>query len=333
MRNFSFDPESTNDPTTGEKAFAGKDRYSMSGRVEKFIFLAISILISIIGMYIQNPECMNGSSPVGNWKFAQFVLSFQQWGFFKRGAIGTLMQTFHIEAGTSSVFVVSGFILFAFIYSCMTYVFSKKDLLSKNFHLLCLLILLSPAIFLQAGYDLGRYDYINYVIFFLSLYFARHDNIKICGLLSALAIVFIHESYMFFWLPIIICYFITPDRNLWPEVLLFIVIPSLIALMVIIRFGGLDDQAIGIIHNQYPFLGMGSTPSSPLYVWKSNLIQNLKFTLHHWWSAKQVIRFFIGTTYPIFLFLFLKKIYQANLLKVDLFLLSPFFCIPLFFVG
>jgi len=215
----------------------------------------------------------------------------------------------------------------------MSYVFSKKELLANNFSFLCLLILLSPAVFLQAGYDLGRFDYINYVIFFLSLRFARSGNMIICGLLSSLAILFIHETYIFLWLPVIICYFIAADKNEWLRILCFIVFPSFIALMVVIRYGGLNDHAIAIIYQQYPVLGMGNTPSSPLYVWKSTLIQNLKFTLSHWWSAKQVIRFFTGTIYPVFLFLYLRKIYTANLLKVHLFLLSPFFCIPLFFAG
>ena len=306
---------------------------SISLRMEKSVFLILSLAALVIGMYVDNLDLANGITPVGDWKFAQFVLSFQEWGFLKRGAVGSLMKGFHVPATNLSVFAVSCLILPGFIYCCMSYVFSKKEQLSKDFYFFCLLILLSPAVFLQAGYDLGRYDYINYVIFFLSLHFARRGNMIICGLLSSLAILFIHETYIFLWLPVIICYFIAHDKNLWFRVLCFIVIPSFIALMVVIGFGGLDDQAIVAIYNRYPVLGMGNTPSSPLYVWKSTLIQNLKFTLHHWWSAKQVIRFFIGTTYPIFVFVYLRKIYKANSLAIDLFLLSPFFCIPLFFVG
>jgi uncharacterized membrane protein len=63
-------------------------------------------------------------------------------------------------------------------------------------------MILSPAFFLNVGWNFGRFDFVNFAILYFALVNAKRRNYLAPSLLSSLAIC-IHEAFLFYGIPLI----------------------------------------------------------------------------------------------------------------------------------
>jgi hypothetical protein len=169
------------------------------------------------------------------------MFSYQDLGFVKRGLVGTLLNidndaTFPVAAvlfGTATALAFAALVATAALrVPCDT---------ARVF------ILLSPAVFLQAGYDLGRFDTVNHVVTLFILLSGRR-----WAVLFAPLTILVHEAALVSVLPLIVSVHVLRFGIRWELVLCCAV--SVMVLAATLFFGRYEDSVplIEIYPNQDP---------------------------------------------------------------------------------
>ena len=286
---------------------------------------------------------------VSNWLTPQYFLNYQEFGFIKRGFIGSVINIFTDNPTSLSIFIISCLV------SVLTTVIFWSFIVNSSYHALnyksrnifFMLVALSPAIFWQFGYDLGRYDQINFSILIISLLLIEKDKLFFSSVLCALALL-IHEVFLFMFMPVI--FFIVLDKYkddtitmLIKKLLFFLSLP--VVTMLFITLYGKFEPGIDILTdnlketNAASVIALMEGPFSPLEVWVRSASDNFTHTLKHF-SVDQVYRtkgfinsLFIGLFYLAFWVIFYYKLHKDNKIHFNLLSFAPFMSFPLYFIG
>lgn len=160
-----------------------------------FHFFALAVLLTALGnvLFVTLYGSFAAFPQIGPWHTSHFMFSYQDLGFVKRGLIGTLLDIDNDAKSPAAVVLFSSATALAFAALVAAAALRAPCDTARAF------ILLSPAVFLQAGYDLGRFDTVNYVVALLILLSGRRWAV----LLAPLTIL-VHEAAVVSLLPLIV---------------------------------------------------------------------------------------------------------------------------------
>jgi hypothetical protein len=126
---------------------------------EFFVLFVVAMALSSAGnmiLCLSLEECL--FPLVFEWKLHQFVFSYADLGFVKRALVGSLLGL-GPDAETSNIAIRSLAAAILVGLTAMLLILSFSCSRSVR-----VLLVVSPGIFLQAGFDLGRLDQLNYLI-------------------------------------------------------------------------------------------------------------------------------------------------------------------------
>ena len=154
--------------------------------------------------------------PVSRWIYTHWVFTYET-EFVKRGLIGEVLQLTGIPPSYLIVTIIS-FLIAGLVVLMLLYVFikpwSKENFSSDPAGLFFLMAATSSATIPHFLYNIGRFDHILYIFFFICIWFIFKQNRLAAALvftaLSAVAL-FIHEAYFFILLPLLIVFWFYKD--------------------------------------------------------------------------------------------------------------------------
>lgn len=159
------------------------------------VFFVYGIFGSIVGA---KPEF----NSIGEWQYAHYAIDYFNYGFVKRGFIGTLfdmaVEGFDIAIANLGYFTFlfcSYIMVLFFLYSFNRFFKTREEWL-----LFSALIIFSPAIFPHFVFDCGRFDIVLVVLFLISLGLTENGYFFISSILATVGIL-IHEIYIIIFLP------------------------------------------------------------------------------------------------------------------------------------
>lgn len=163
-----------------------------------FRLFAVAVVLTVVGNVLFVTLYLHGSladvPEVGRWNTSHFMFSYQDLGFVKRGLIGTLLDLDNDATSPAAVVLLASAAALAFAGLVAAAAVRVPARAARVF------ILLSPATFVQAGYDLGRFDTITYVLVLVILLHGSRWMV----LLAPLTIL-VHEVALFSVLPLVVC--------------------------------------------------------------------------------------------------------------------------------
>jgi len=246
-----------------------------------------------------------------------FAVNYFDYGFVKRGLIGTILSWI---PGEKYVLIALNFSIFIFL--VIIFVFSRliekvDDVNLADF--LKVTLAISPFTSFQFGYEIGRLDSYNILLMISVLYFVQNQKwflvliLSLCGLL-------LHESFATYALPLILSSIFTYRSEKFSfkkhTKFIYLVIYLLCSFFVaflITKYGNSD-------------LVVKRAPGDGQEAWARPLIQQgfLKLGL-----------FNLTVTFSLIavVYFFLFKFYQSNNSRPDLFFLAAFAPLSLFFLG
>ena len=170
----------------------------------------------------------------------QLNISYTDFGFFRRGLVGTLLSESRINSLFSNEYFSALFIHAISIFimtSLIAYYCFRKNI--KNF-LFVIGIAFSPALIIHQGYNTGNLDIFVLIISIINIFFVR--NYIVFSLLLFIGVL-IHEIFIF-TLPAQFFAFYLYNRSNKLKILdvatIIPVITSLSAIVIILFFGKLD---------------------------------------------------------------------------------------------
>ena len=253
------------------------------------------------------------------WKLTSFHVNYIDFGFVKRGVVGTAVKPLFdaFDDGSAGELVL----MFAFDIACVAvffYLFSKAcDHLLKDAgnlrNYIKSVAAISPVGISQFAYDVGRLDHLNYILLIACIVAIARRRLVLSGLLAALAIL-IHEAFFIYGAPVIVAY--TMSRQVDPRKLYVFVFALLYAAGLVFSFGNSDVPLNQILSNE---------ASIGAEVWDRGIfLGNLPLSVYE---------YLIVIPYIISAYLLLYRVYTANDMKVDPIFLSTFAPLTLFVLG
>jgi hypothetical protein len=185
----------------------------------------------------------------------QLNISYTDFGFFRRGLVGTLLSESRINSLFSNEYFSALFIHAISIFimtSLIAYYCFRKNI--KNF-LFVIGIAFSPALIIHQGYNTGNLDIFVLIISIINIFFVR--NYIVFSLLLFIGVL-IHEIFIF-TLPAQFFAFYLYNRSNKLKILdvatIIPVITSLSAIVIILFFGKLDISELefkDVMQNKLP---------------------------------------------------------------------------------
>ena len=252
-----------------------------------------------------------------DWKLTQFHVNYFDYGFIRRGFIGTLFYPLfsqiinNINLQKIIIFWKETFLYFLYASGIIIFFIRKTENLTLKARLFFISsFILSPCGLIEAAYDFGRYDHFNFILFALSIYLIYLNKVNINSILLVFAAL-IHEGSIFYIHPLIFGLNYSRQNSRFFKALK-VILPSIIIAIVIFLLG---DKPI----NLPPNVSLGD-------IWGSGL--HPIFATNQ--SSKDIIIF------SIYLFLSLILIfgfYISNRIKFDFLFLSCLTPIVLFVIA
>lgn len=169
-------------------------------RVPPFL---LTIAPALAGMAVQIFDPRRGALELG-WIEAQYYVNYQSFGFVKRGIVGTVLKLLNVELNSVTIicYAVGVLLLLALLFTR----FALYDAPDRNAGVrltVFQIALLSPAVFLQLGYDVARYDAINLCLLLIALRQVRRKSTWVPAVLCSIGIL-IHENFVLIGWPMLI---------------------------------------------------------------------------------------------------------------------------------
>jgi hypothetical protein len=172
----------------------------VSSRTYKLSLLAAGIVIFALGnlaLEIKSaPEGLGWLSffrpHLGEWLTPQYLVSYDVLGFTKRALVGTVVGLLSEQRDPLALALIAAVPTVALVV-----VFALR-LADRTHPVLAVVALVSPAAFMQIGFDLGRFDHLVYLLFILILALEAAFLILLAPLT-----LFVHEAVLIIHLPLL----------------------------------------------------------------------------------------------------------------------------------
>lgn len=253
------------------------------------------------------------------WNMTHYQVSYADFGFMRRGLVGSAMAPVlaPFTDGSNAEYAImlgldAAMVLILILLAATLFLRPGRDSAPGQGWILVALIL-SPAGFVQMGYDAARLDHINFVLAAAAMAaVARGWLLPAAALL--LTTVLIHEAALFYAVPVVAAQ--AWMRRAQTRDLLLTVLPALAGAAALLLWGGVEAD-----------LAAALTPEVSLAasVWSRDLLEPARgFAPQHYLLAA----YFVAV--PLFL---LYRHYRLNRIPPDLLFLAPTATLALFALG
>lgn len=180
-------------------------------------------------------DCFLSGRPaftIEDWRYVYYYLSYLDFGFIKRGLVGSIIQLgdlWDLDTWLPRLIVTFGLVAVFFI----VFIYSRLE----RYNGLKALFILSPFIFMNFGYDAGRFDLLLNLIFVFVLILIERRQYHVCG-----AVLFvtplIHEIFMVAHIPaLLLLSYLLIDRRQRAKALALMFLPAALSFAIVILFG------------------------------------------------------------------------------------------------
>jgi hypothetical protein len=291
-------------------------------------FLKISLIFYAFGIAQSLVITFGDQSLAGlfSWKFTQFYVNYFDFGFVKRGVVGTFLYPIFNQIGgrvaaTLIVIIFVDFLLFLSLLLLLRK--AMENLFPANNELMMVIkviIVLSPVGVMQLSYDAGRFDHLNFILAGYALILLLERRFVLAGILVAVGVL-VHEAIILFGFPVLMaaCLSIIGKNGSLPDrirsAVSFALLPVLAAGLVALTGNpGIDFASV-----LPPSVMQGAA------VWGRSVFQpSLGLSIQQY----VVLLFYLVMPY-----VFLRNFYQANRLEVDLIFIAALSPLLLFALG
>ncbi len=271
-----------------------------------------------------------------NWKFAQYAVNYSEYGFIKRGLIGTILNSvlghFSILAIYILFYIQVVFLLFITIYTLNQ--LQNRFIDFKSYIVFSLILLLSPATFSHFVYDFGRFDLILILFFILQLYLYKNKMLFASSLVSCIGIL-THEIYLLIFtlsMFIIFIYDRYKYKNKYTALFKLMTLPALAALLL--YFFGKYEQTLDILVSKLQTdIGMGWNNVDSAKVWTRSIIDIVSMAMKSLQTPKTLINILIMSFFFLNTFIYIVIFSVKNDIKISFLFLIPFFPLILLFLA
>ncbi|MGR3660378.1 MAG: hypothetical protein ACU0CA_04205 [Paracoccaceae bacterium] len=168
----------------------------MSPAIRTVVYIFVALTLAIFGNWLRSQTAsIAPGAPLfpflPQYKLFGYQLSYTDLGFVRRGLLGTIYGFDRASPASPAILIAAALPLIAFVVIWATVIARIAD------QRLALALLVSPAIFVQAGYDLGRFDQMNYVLMALAVLTPWRPAILLLPLT-----ILIHEAAVIIVVPI-----------------------------------------------------------------------------------------------------------------------------------
>jgi hypothetical protein len=214
------------------------------------IFTIAAVVFNKIIFFYRGDEFILG---LNSYRATHWLFSYQEFGFIKRGLVGSFFEIFKYKIYNSyyQIFIFSFLVFLLLVFFLIRFLiknifFFKKE---KNILYLIIAFISSPAFIPFFASDLGRFDQINFLFFFIILiYLLKVNNFFRLIMISSISFIsiLIHEAYLLFQFPLIFLFFVFNNEFLnrfslknifYFSLFLFI---NLLGIYIVWRYGYLD---------------------------------------------------------------------------------------------
>lgn len=232
--------------------------------------LFLFLIIFYLSNYIFLSELTNPYIFFHWYNQDQFLISYNELGFVKRGLIGFL---FNINIDNykliTKIIVLINYILIIIFYLLIINLIQSIEL--KKY---LILLGLSPFLFQQLGFDFGRFDHFGILfLFIVFLLILKKRSILIFEILSPFMIL-VHEIHFFTTVIFLIYLQILTKRNKY--LIAYVTIMSILILILLFFYGGIEKNEIEILKNKYWFINVYFTKGhieSSMYLWLTDVFK------------------------------------------------------------
>lgn len=303
----------------------------------KWIWTAVFTIVSAVLVLLANVAGVvwdfQAFPYVTPGKVAHYYINYVDFGFVKRGMVGTLLQA---TGGAPGVWLVRYIALGMGIAVCFLasrfLSALKKPAGNAGFFLLAAFILFNPATFANMGYDLGRFDQLLITCSLGTLYFISKNNPWPAAIISVLALL-IHELYILVFFPILL-YVAVFHSGFGRKQVLALVLPVAAAALLLFLFGKIEGQSVEQIAETFAAVE-GFNFSNYGIIWKRTLESNIRYTLSYIsrYESHIILKLSVGALYTLLVYLLLAMITTYNKLDWRGFVVILAASLPLFFIA
>lgn len=187
-----------------------------------------------------------------DWKLTEYHINYLQFGFVKRGVVGTLLfpiLSLLRDGGMAerSLIIIFDFVIFLVLVSLLKRAlddFPEEWTEIRDF--LRPILIFSPVGFIEMGFDVGRFDHLNFLLLAAIVLLCRRKAFMAASVVLAIGI-FIHEAVFFYGLPVMIVA-ATLDGYDLRRISSAVAIP-LVSIAIIAAFGNLNKEMISTLPN------------------------------------------------------------------------------------
>lgn len=230
----------------------------------KIFYILLFFSLVYLSNIIFSNELDTFKLQVGWYQESLYRLNYFDFGFIKRGLVGSIIYPFKSHYKLS-IFLISLLVCVLIIYYFVEITFNEKLKEIKNY---LILFSISPFFFQFLGYDFGRLDQWGILFLLITTYFIVHRrDILILELLAPFLIliteVLLFTSISFFVLIQILAQ--RPKKNIFYTLSI-----SVFLFFIILFFGNLDKNTIETYKHIYAidvYFSRGQIETS-LYFWK-----------------------------------------------------------------
>jgi hypothetical protein len=180
-------------------------------------------------------DCLASGRPyftLADWRYVYYYLNYPDFGFIKRGLVGTIVQLADfgdLDTWLPGVVVALGTVAVIII----IYIYSRLE----RSNVLKVLFILSPFTFMNYGYDAGRFDLLLNLVFVSVLILIHRRQYFVCGAIMFVAPL-IHEVFMVAHIPVLLFFSVLLiDRRQRAKALAQIFLPAVLSFGIVTLFG------------------------------------------------------------------------------------------------
>ncbi|CAH7426088.1 membrane hypothetical protein [Vibrio chagasii] len=303
-------------------------------------YALIAILTSIAGFYLATIFVHLGYIPMDDfvsrqWSMTQVLVSYTDFGFIKRGLVGSVRYTLFGDTSNGLVIMPVIWTITAIIAFGVFMVRSWDEGGYKSRVIMLGIISCTPIGFMNLTYDFGRTDPVLLLGALSSLLLIERREYFIASVISCLMLL-THEIYALVFMPTLLAIVVCDKEDRCrciEKVVSFCLLPAIvfIALLVFGDFNGSPSELSLIIENKYSYKFLENVgDAAPEFVWTRDLWGNILFTIG-WHNSSFAMS---NHVVPLLVFAVTVTLYsKVTRASSSLIVWSPLMIFPLFLIG